>query len=201
MSIESDRQFEEACIIEVDRGESGWSIKRDDGWSFFVPWDSPVEPKVGMLARFYGGGLGYTVRGLTLDGTTVYYRTEAEEAERLRLEIEENDRRRREEFERNRENHGRRIDALPEPLRKRFRAIQAKESDRHTWESYELFCCEQAVVIADALGSPDAVDRFRDQNWEEQKAAVPGLDEGHSGGTFGGACRLAKFYLESLARA
>jgi hypothetical protein len=34
--------------------------------------------------------------------------------------------------------------------------------------------------------------------WDEQKSLVPGLDDGHSGNTFGVACRLAIFYLPML---
>lgn len=57
-----------------------------------------------------------------------------------------------------------------------------------------MFCCEQAVVIADALKTPDAIDAWRALPWDEQVKAVP-IDDGHSGNTFGFACALAKAYL------
>ncbi len=87
MYPENDDQFEDTSIKKVSASENGWSIDRADGWSFFVPKDSPVEPKVGMSARFYGRGIGSTVRGLFLDGVKVYYRTEAEDEEYQEIEM------------------------------------------------------------------------------------------------------------------
>jgi hypothetical protein len=78
-----DLDFEERTIdrVEGDR-EKGWWIHHG-GLGFHVPADSPVEPKAGMVARFYGGaGAGCIVRGLTLDGVPVFYRTPEEEAAR-----------------------------------------------------------------------------------------------------------------------
>lgn len=75
MPPESDCEYEEASVKTVTAEKSGgWSIQRSDGWSFYVPAGSP-EPKPGMTARFYGRGLGYPVRGLTLDGKCAFYRT------------------------------------------------------------------------------------------------------------------------------
>lgn len=89
MYPENDDQFEDVTIELVsDEGPAGWSIKRSDGWSFFVDReDAPVEPKVGMSARFYGQGIGARVRGLFLDGQKVFYRTEAEDQERHEIEL------------------------------------------------------------------------------------------------------------------
>lgn len=82
-----DKQFEEVAIEKVEAEASGgWSLRRADGWSFWCPPDSPVEPKAGMTARFYGRGIGSSVRGLYLDGQRVFYRTEAEEAEHAEIQ-------------------------------------------------------------------------------------------------------------------
>lgn len=82
-----DDAFELTTIAEVKPATNGWSITRDDGWSFFVPPESPIEPKPGMVARFYGKGMGYTVRGLFIDGVKVFYRTEAEDAEHQAIHL------------------------------------------------------------------------------------------------------------------
>lgn len=79
ISYPADEQFEEIKIAKAERCGEGWSIEREDGWSFHVPASSPIEPAPGMKARFYGKGVGYTVRGLFIDGLKVFYRTEAEE--------------------------------------------------------------------------------------------------------------------------
>jgi hypothetical protein len=76
-----DKQFEDVNVSEARPCGAGWDITRADGWSFYVPPESPIEPQAGMTARFYGKGMGYTVRGLFLDGVKVFYRTEAEEKE------------------------------------------------------------------------------------------------------------------------
>ena len=76
-----DTEYEDDIITAVSRKSKGWSITKADGWSFWVPTDSPVEPTVGMPVRVYGKGIGYAVRGLILDGQTVFYRTEAENKE------------------------------------------------------------------------------------------------------------------------
>ena len=85
---ENDNDFEEVTITEVsgDR-ESGWQIKRSDGWSFWICKDSPVEPAIGMSARFYGKGIGASVRGVFIDGQKVYYRTAAEDEEFCEIEM------------------------------------------------------------------------------------------------------------------
>lgn len=75
----NDREFDDSTVTGVSPAESGWSITKADGWSFWVPGDSPVEPKVGMTVRMYGKGIGSVVRGLLLDGTCVFYRTEEEQ--------------------------------------------------------------------------------------------------------------------------
>lgn len=84
---QNDDQYEDVSIVKVVSSENGWSVERADGWGFFVPKDSPVEPKAGMSARFYGRGIGSTVRGLFLDGAKVYYRTETEEEEHREIDM------------------------------------------------------------------------------------------------------------------
>lgn len=84
----NDTNFEEVTIKSVRAEESsgGWSIERSDGWSFWVPKDSPIAPAPGMVARFYGKGMGYIVRGLFLDGREVFYRTEEDDKAKQRAD-------------------------------------------------------------------------------------------------------------------
>lgn len=76
-----DAQWKEHTITSVDvrrPDDKGWGIGFD-GFGFFMP-DSPAgEPKVGDTIRQYGGGFGYPVRGLYLNGRKIYYRTKAED--------------------------------------------------------------------------------------------------------------------------
>lgn len=83
----NDDQYEEHQLTSVDGGDGHtWGVQ----WGstgISVPADSPVEPKVGMTIRLYGKGLGFTVRGMFLDGQQVYYRTEDEDAEHREIEM------------------------------------------------------------------------------------------------------------------
>lgn len=82
MSYLNDEQFTEYKLEKIDGNkETGWSATTDEGTGFFIPADSPIIPKAGMTARLYGKGFGFRFRGLSLDGTNVFYRTEAEDAE------------------------------------------------------------------------------------------------------------------------
>lgn len=79
---ENDSQFRDLIIESVREygsGGNGWQIKRSDGFCFQIPADSPVTPVAGMSARFYGEGIGFSVRGVFLAGQKVYYRTEDED--------------------------------------------------------------------------------------------------------------------------
>jgi hypothetical protein len=87
MFPENDNQFEEAVIEKVDATLDGWAIHRVDGWSYFVPHDSPIIPEKDMVARFYGKGIGSSVRGLFLDGVKVFYRTEEEDKEKWEIDL------------------------------------------------------------------------------------------------------------------
>lgn len=82
----NDEQFQEITIAKVRDDGNGWSIERADGWSFYIPAPSPVVPTEGMAARFYGKGIGFTVRGLFLDGQEVFYRTEAGDKEKHEID-------------------------------------------------------------------------------------------------------------------
>lgn len=63
---------------------------------------------------------------------------------------------------------------------------------------YNLFCCEQGILISESLRSKDAIIKWHKLGWEEQVKLVPGLDDDHSGNTFEMSCRLAIQYLPML---
>lgn len=213
MSIEHDPAFEEVTIAEVREEDGGWSIKRSDGWSFFVPKTSPVVPAIGMTARFYGKGIGFVVRGLVIDGQTVFYRTEAQQKALAEEESRKREQEQKYDFKKNRAAMDRRYRALPEVFQRRLDKFRTNNPDfRWRFEGYEMFCCEQAVVIADAMLAKARsetqaagmtveevaaiyVKHFHGLEWEQQKLVVPAISDGHSGNTFGCAVTLAVQYL------
>lgn len=77
-----DLEFIDTTIKRVTKEKSGWAIERADGWSFWISPDSPVTPREGMVARFYGGTSGGSVvRGVFLDAQLIFYRTIKEQKE------------------------------------------------------------------------------------------------------------------------
>src|SRR5262245_23996378 len=99
-SIDTDTEFEEAALTRVTEHTDGYEIRHGDAMVFYVSKEHGVAPHVGDRARFYGRGFGYPVRGLSLNGRVVFYRTDAEDAERHRRQIEADEQKRRDDFER-----------------------------------------------------------------------------------------------------
>lgn len=86
-------------------------------------------------------------------------------------------------------------DDLPPEFKERIDTFRKNNPKfRVDYEHYELFCCEQAVIIANALKTPEAVKEWAESSdrWE----LVPNLDHGHSGNTMGMATHLAYWYLQ-----
>jgi hypothetical protein len=195
-----DAQYEDHAITEVDGNRAdGWSIRLDHGWHFGVPKDSRIFPHVGMIARLYCEGIGSIVRGLFLDGTQVFYRTEDEQQAQNERDAEEADRTRRYDFEKNRADLDRRFAALPSIFQQRIAQFRQNNADfRWEHEPYELFCCEQAILIAETLKTEEAIRQWHDLSYEEQVKIVP-ISDGHSGNTMGCAEFLARLYLTEPA--
>lgn len=74
---DDDLNFEDVVITRVDpfRNGGGWHILHGAIGYGGMPSNSPIVPKPGMVARFYGGaGPGSEVYGLVLDGVPVFYK-------------------------------------------------------------------------------------------------------------------------------
>lgn len=198
MNIDNDVQFEESIIDAVREREDGYELTHD-GWTLWCPKaDGLPAPRVGETLRSYRRGIGYSVRGIVVNGRVYRYMTEAQEQEQHAEESRQRQAEREQELEANLAETDRRIAALPALFQERIQKFQRDGGHefRRDYEGYELFCCEQAVVIADTLHTVDAIRAFHTEPWESQKVLVPDLSDGHSGNTFGAACMLARLYLE-----
>jgi hypothetical protein len=201
MDMGADAEFREHRLetVEAAKDGSGWTITFDDCLCTFVTSKTcKVAPQPGETLRLYGRGFGYTVRGIVIGGRVYRYRTEAEAAQDHKNWCAEQRRKRAAEYETKREDFDRRVAALPDPLRlrvERFRTIGENEW-RYEHESYEVFCCEQAAVIAEAVVSLDGLAEFTRLEYAAQRERVPKLADGHSGNTFGASCQLARCLIE-----
>lgn len=192
----ADPEYEDEVLTEVLDGGDGWWSLMMGSMGIGAPKRADHTPQVGERVRLWGRGIGYPVRGIAVGTVVLRYETEQEMRARFARESEAREREQRAAHEANRAQTEARVAALPEPFRRRIARFRANNPDfGWKYEGYELFVCEQAVVIANALQSPGAIRAWRELPWEAQRAAVPGLDDGHSGNTFGAACVLAHWYL------
>ena len=196
--MKEDTQFRSTTVSTVLEDKDGWVITDAEGWTFFVPRKHGVVPQVGDKARFYGNGIGSIVRGLVLNDKPVFYRTEEEQTAQNQRDREQDDEDRRAKFEQNRTAMDADYDALPPVFRERIDKFRNTNPDfRWQYEDYEVFCCKEAVKIAGHMQTADKVAEFHRATTERQHELVPNLDDGHSGNTFGFACRLAALYLHN----
>lgn len=191
-TVTEDMEYQDFIITTVEREQSGWFVVGlDDGWCIGVDPCSAVEPKPGKTIRLYGRGTGYPVRGIAIDGVVVRYQTEDEYRAEAEREAAVEREARFAEFETRRGDVEARIAALPAGFRARFERFIAGNPDfLPEFGDYELMCCEQAVTFA-ARMSADELRGWAKLPYDEQKAAMPELGDGHSGNTFGVAVRLA----------
>ena len=197
----SDNRFKESVIDAVREHPDGYELTHG-GWTLGCPKvEGLPAPRVGETLRSYGRGIGYTVRGIVVSGRVYHYLTEAPENERDAAWCREQEAKREHELFANLSETDRRIAALPPLFQERIAKFQRDGGHefRRDYEPYELFCCEQAVVIADALHTGEAIIAFHAAPWDEQKRLVPGVSDDHSGNTFGTACLLARAYVERPA--
>lgn len=160
MTKEQDTEFKEFPIEEVRVESSGYIVaKLDGGWLGIGQKDGlPVMPEVGMIIRTYGRGLGYAVRGIDINGVEIRYQTPEQERQENERYLKDQYEKKRADFEANREKMDAAYEALPEIFRKRIEKFRSNNPEfRWEYEPYEMFCCEEAVKMANR--SFEAVDR------------------------------------------
>jgi hypothetical protein len=194
---ENDNEFTEYVIDAVTKGENYYTVSFD-GCCFSVPIIPSIEPKVGSIMRQYGPGFGYQVRGCFIDEQKVYYRTEEEQKEANRLELEQSKQVRRDELELHRSEREADFRSLPPEFQARIVRFRRNNPEFQAEnEPYEMFCCKEAVKIAMTLGTADAIQAFGKAPIDEQRVLVPNVDfYNHSGNTFGASVRLAWLYVK-----
>jgi len=194
----NDKQYQTYMIDGVETHENGWTVKSDGACLFVDNEHEKTPPAVGEVGMYFGRGFGYAVRGVVIGGRTYRYQTEQEMNEAQDKAAAESRRAAREAFDAGRAEFDARIAALPEPFRLRMAGFLAtSDSWGPECGPYELFCCEEAMKIADALKTKEAVKGFAKESYETQRQTVPAISDGHSGNTFGTALRLAYAYLDT----
>lgn len=206
-----DKQFRDYVVTSVEprhdiavtqQSTGAWTIGAD-GWSLLVIDEYGTKaPVVGDTLRVFGEGFGYTVRGIGLhvrDGALLAlyrYQTEDESERAHEHAVADSKAKRRAEWEAKKVETAAAIKALPKPFQDRIEFFMRDPAWGPDFGPYELFCCTEAVKIADALGTDEKIIAWHGLGWDEQKAAVPAISGDHSGNTFGTACVLARLYVK-----
>jgi len=181
-----------------DNLEGYHHVTTTDGIGFGIKAKYGVTPKVDDVITLYqlGGSFG-TIRGMDINGVKLFYKTDEElEASRLKW-LKENEERKQKEFVENVAEMDASYNALPKCFQDRIDKFRKNNPRfRVDLEPYELFCCEQAVLIANACKTVEAVAEFREKPWKEQIEQLPELSHEHSGNTFGASCVMAHWYLK-----
>ena len=70
-----DHDYTELPLSSVRKESDGYALEREGDWGTLWIADPGFEPKVGELARFYGRGTGFPVRGVVIAGRVARYQT------------------------------------------------------------------------------------------------------------------------------
>lgn len=194
-----NENYQETNVITKVTEYENWYEISQDGTCCGIKKEYGVIPKVGdkLTVHTKGGAFG-TIRGMDLNGKKIFWKTDEElEAERVEW-LRKNEEEKQQKYKENVSEMDKRYNALPKCFQERIDKFRSNNDRfRIDFESYELFCCEQAVLIANTCKTVEAIEKFRKMEWEQQMEKVPELSDGHSGNTFGCACHLAYWYLSN----
>lgn len=197
--LDTDVEFKEYKIKSVDvpgpdEKDHYFIINATDGGSLCISNpDQKSIPRNGQIARFYGRGFGYSVRGVSVGEVVYYYITAEEEKEQRRVKKIEDAAKKTLEWEAALPENTARIEAMPAPFQKRILFFMRSSEWGPTFGKYELFVCSEAIKIAAVCTDADDVSVFSQDR--ARQASV--INDDHSGNTFGAACNLAALFLQS----
>lgn len=200
MSWETDTQYTAARIREVEPIDNGWALYFDNGGFVSCPSDTCQQaPAVGEMARLYGKGFGYAVRGVVVERRVYRYLTEAEQHQQELKAEKEAAVKAAAELDVGRADRDARRAALPSMFRRRLDEFEKSIPDwRLNSEKSVLAMFEDAARIVRHCLDAEGCRRFLTLSPEEQRAVVPGLRAGQTGNTWATVCTLVTDYLRMI---
>ena len=187
--------IEESTIKEVTESETHFYISLHDSWSFGLSKEYGTTPKIGDKIKLHLTN-ATTVRGVDLNDIQVFYKSDEQLEQEHKEWCENYEKEKQETFEKEKNQLDSDYESLPDVFKQRIDRFRKNNPKfRVDYEGYEMFCCKEALKIAELLKTPEAIKSFHDNaSLEEQIKLVPTLSDGHSGNTFGCACILAYTY-------
>lgn len=191
-----EKPYEHYPIDGVQECDECLEISFDNGTVYGLNKSYSLTPKVGDTIYLWEDGIGLLIRGIAINDDVAFYRTVEEQKEIDKFDDAERDRKQNEEFEHDKDKMDAEYDALPKLFRQRIDKFRKTNPNfRWKFERYEMLCCKDAVLIAETLKTPEAVQAFSEKDYSEQKLLVPGINDGHSGNSWNCAVLLAKLYV------
>lgn len=187
---------ETGVIKSISESETAFYIDLEGSWSFTFQKQYGVRPKIGDLITLYTKNISI-IRGVDLNGVRVFYKTNEELDQEHKERCDNYEKEKQETFIRNKDKLDADYESLPKIFQKRIdRFRKNNPTFRVDYESYEIFCCKEAVKIAEALKAEEAIRSFHELPYNSQIQMVPTLSDQHSGNTFEMACKLAYLYVK-----
>jgi len=185
--------IEHKVITKVNSYDDGFEISSDMG-CFWLEDKYGVTPKKDDAITVYLIQ-GSRIRGLDLNGKKVFYKSDEDLDRERKAWLSKHQKEKEERFKKEKTKLDNQYNKLPQCFKDRIDNFRKNSPKfRVDYESYELFCCSEAVLIAGTLKTPEKIKKFSESNnsWDY----VPKLDKGHSGNTIGMATNLAYWYLQ-----
>lgn len=192
--------MENGIIKSVTESKDFYDIVLESGVCFGLSAEYGVAPKKGDEVTLHTKNWS-NIRGLDLNGQKVFYKSDEDLEREHKQYVEEKEQKDKEVFARDKADLDAKYEALPECFKKRIDKFRNNNPDfRWKYESYEMFCCTQAVAIAEELKTslPGKEEEFEKaaKSWDMKvlKKFIPSLSEEHSNNTYGCAMKLGQMY-------
>jgi len=190
---ESDTEYQTYILEKVIDHKNKWELKFNGGTYLYVKKIKNFIPTENMSIKIYGKGFGYPVRGVEINGNIFYYLTPAQQEKKHKKMCIEMDKRDKNNFIKNKKSLDKKYNSLPQCFKERIDGFRKNNKDfRWKFEAYEMFCCQEAIKIAEYFKSPKKIMDWKNKKYTPMPKCI---DEGHSGNTFGCAVVLAYNYL------
>ena len=189
---------EESIVKGVTESETHYYVSLDSSWSFRFSKEYGLTPKIGDKIKLHLTN-ATTIRGVDLNDIQIFYKSDEQLDQEHKEWCENYEKEKQERFEKEKDQLDSDYETLPDVFKQRIDRFRKNNPKfRVDYEGYEMFCCKEALKIAEILKTPEAVKSFHDADYEDQIILVPTLSDGHSGNTFGCACTLAHIYVTQL---
>src|ERR1035437_1600043 len=116
----NDNQFQSHKLKSVKDSGDYWELEIEDSGLLLSPKILNFTPTTGMVAKFYGKGFGYSVRGIEIDGHIMRYRTPEQAEEDHKKMCEKYDKDKMKAFKKNKKNMDKDYDNLPPIFKQRI---------------------------------------------------------------------------------